>query len=148
MGGYGAGRLGFKYAAMFAGLSMLAGGPLDLEFEGARASTDRATRDMILENVHGGDLSYFQAVSPRTMAERFAARPEGRPLTVRVAVGEDDFTLQKNQDFHNHLVALGIDHEFEVVPAAGHSVPQLMTGLGTARWAFYREALAGQRVRS
>ncbi|MBM4075267.1 MAG: hypothetical protein FJ267_06450, partial [Planctomycetes bacterium] len=38
MGGYGAARIGFKHSELFCGISMLAAGPLDIDFQGPRAT--------------------------------------------------------------------------------------------------------------
>ena len=73
MGGYGAGRLGFIHSDMFGTVSILAGGPMDLEFQGLRGKSNPAERKRILRDTFGNDLDYFKAQSPLTMAEKNAA---------------------------------------------------------------------------
>lgn len=137
MGGYGAGRLGFKHHTLFAGISMFAGGPLDLEFEGARASSEPDAREFLMAYVYGGDLSHYQAVSPRRIAEQnVEVLKTFGPL--RVIIGDQDFTYGKNKDFHEHLEKLGIPHDYRVISGVSHDMPKLIMGLGEDNWAFYR----------
>jgi enterochelin esterase-like enzyme len=137
MGGYGAGRLGFKHHTLFAGISMFAGGPLDLAFEGARASSEPESRAFLMAYVYG-DLPYYQAVSPWRLAEaNVAALKSFGPL--RVVVGDKDGSYAKNVAFHEHLEALGVPHDYHMVPGAAHVVPALIQGLGDTHWAFYRK---------
>ncbi|MEB3329972.1 MAG: alpha/beta hydrolase-fold protein, partial [Candidatus Sericytochromatia bacterium] len=137
MGGYGAGRLGFKYQTMFAGISMFAGGPLDLEFEGARASTDPGAREFLMTYVFGS-LDYYVAVSPWRLAEANAATLKTFG-PIRMVVGDADQSYQKNVAFHDLLTSLGIPHDYTVMPQAGHELPRLITGLRDNHWAFYRK---------
>ncbi|MFM7531818.1 MAG: alpha/beta hydrolase, partial [Rubrivivax sp.] len=76
MGGYGAARLGFKYPQLFAGISILAGGPFDLDLRGPRAQRNPRLREQLLREVCGNDLDYFRAISPWMLAE--AAAPSLR----------------------------------------------------------------------
>ena len=89
MGGYGAARLGFKHHYIFGAVSILSGGPLDLELRGPRATANPAERERLLQTVYGGDLDYFKAQSPWTLAEKIAAAVRGR-RRVRQAVGDRD----------------------------------------------------------
>jgi hypothetical protein len=59
-------------------------------------------------------------------------------------IGGRDETLQNNADFHGHLVGLGIQHDWIVLPGVGHDPMGLLNALGDRHWAFYREAF--QRV--
>jgi enterochelin esterase-like enzyme len=139
MGGHGAGRLGFRHHDVFGAVSMLGAGPLDLDFLGPRALANPAERDMILQEVYGGDMAYYRAQSPWTLAERHAAalRTDTR---LRLVVGDRDSMLPANQEFHAHLNALGIPHDFIVVPNIGHVPLPLLTALSEAGWEFYRAA--------
>ncbi|MEB3197892.1 MAG: alpha/beta hydrolase-fold protein, partial [Candidatus Sericytochromatia bacterium] len=137
MGGYGAGRLGFKYQQLFAGISMFAGGPLDLEFEGARADTDPEARAFLMTYVFGS-MDYYVAVSPWRLAEANAASLKTFG-PIRVVVGDADQSYQKNVAFHDLLTSLGIPHEYRMVPQASHEIPKLVAGLGDNHWAFYRK---------
>jgi S-formylglutathione hydrolase FrmB len=140
MGGYGAGRLGLKYPDLFAGVSVFAGGPLDLEFKGPRAKGDPAMRERILKDTFGADLDYYKAQSPLTIAEKNAAAVAGK-TKIRVAVGERDFTAGLNRGYSEHLKNLKIEHEFTVVPGVAHEALPLLKGLGEANWGFYHAVL-------
>lgn len=140
MGGYGAGRLGFKYSNKFSGVSILAGGPLDLEFQGPRAAANPRGRDQILQTVYGGDMAVFKAQSPWVLAERNAKSLKGGP-TLRICIGEDDFTFNANKAFSDHLSKLGIKHSFLSRAKIGHDTLGLLNALGDENWKFYREAL-------
>jgi len=141
MGGYGAARLGMKFPMVFGALSCLAGGPLDLDFQGPRTKANPAEREHILRTTFGGDLDYFRAQSPLTLAENHAAAVRGKVI-VRVAVGSRDFTAALNRDFTSHLKKLQIVHTYVEVPGVGHETLPLLRGLGDEQWQFYRSALA------
>lgn len=140
MGGYGAGRLGFKYPNKFSGVSILAGGPLDLEFQGPRAAANARLKDQILKTVYGGDMAVYRAQSPWVLAEQHAKSLKvGPPL--RICVGEDDFTLEANKALADHLSKLGIKHTFLSRAKIGHDTLGLLNALGDENWTFYREAI-------
>jgi enterochelin esterase-like enzyme len=139
MGGYGAARIGFRHPGLFGGVSILAAGPLDLEFEGPRA-TGNPLRDQILKDVCDGDMAYFKATHPWTVAESQAEVLRKSATIIRQAVGSKDFTLYLSRRFHEHLKSLAIPHEFHIVEGVGHNTPALMAGL--ADFEFYRKALA------
>lgn len=139
MGGYGAGRLGFLYPDTFGTVSILAGGPLDLEFQGPRAKGNPAERQRILKDTFGDDLDYYKAQHPLTIAEKNAAAVSGKSR-VRVAVGARDFTADLNRAYSKHLKRLKVEHEFTLVPGVAHETVQLLKGLGEANWDFYRAA--------
>ena len=141
MGGYGAARIGFRHPDMFCGISILAAGPLDPEFEGPRA-TGNPLRDQILEDVCDGDMDYFKATHPWTVAASRAEVLRKPGTIIRQAVGSKDFSFYLSRRFHEHLDALKIPHEFHVVKDAGHQAPALMAGLTNGQ--FYRKAL-GQK---
>jgi dipeptidyl aminopeptidase/acylaminoacyl peptidase len=137
MGGYGAARLGLKFPDLFGGVSCLAGGPLDLDFQGPRTKANPAERESVLRVTFGGDLAHFRAQSPLTVAEENAANVRGR-VRMRVAVGARDFSAPLNQAYSEHLKKLGIDHTFINVPDVGHDTLALLNGLGETNWEFYR----------
>ncbi len=140
MGGYGAARLAFKFPDVFGAVSCLAGGPLDPDFQGPRATANPAERARILRETFGDDLAYFRAQSPVTIVTENAAAVRGR-VRVRQAVGERDFTAALNRELSAHLQQLGIGHAFTEVPGVGHDTLALLKGLGEENWRFYREAL-------
>jgi enterochelin esterase-like enzyme len=142
MGGYGAARIGFRHPALFAGISILAAGPLDLGFEGPRA-TGNPLRDQILKDVCDGDIEYFKMTHPWTIAESQAEVLRKPGTIVRQAVGGRDLTRFLSQRFHEHLESLEIPHRFQVVEGVGHDTIGLMEGLANAE--FYRQVLASRQ---
>jgi enterochelin esterase-like enzyme len=139
MGGYGAARLGLKYPQLFGAVSILAGGPLDLDFAGPRATGNPAERERILKETFGGDLDYYRAQSPLIVAEQQADAVRGK-VRVRMAVGARDNTGPLNHAYSEHLTKLKIARTFTIVPDAGHDTLALLKGLGEANWEFYRAA--------
>ena len=137
MGGYGAARLGFKYPQLFGAVSILAGGPLDLDFAGPRATGNPTERERILKGTFGGDLEYYRSQNPITVAEQQADAVRGK-VRVRMAVGSRDNTGPLNRSYSEHLKKLNIAHTFTIVPAVGHDTLALLKGLGEANWEFYR----------
>jgi len=144
MGGYGAARLGFKYPQLFGAISVLAGGPLGLDFAGPRATANPAERERILQAAFGGDLDYYRAQHPITLAEQQADAVRGKGI-VRIAVGSRDSSGPLNRAYSEHLTKLKIDHSFSVVPEASHDTLALLQGLSEANWEFYQKAFASIR---
>jgi len=139
MGGYGAARFGFSHRDVFAAVSMLGAGPLQLDFtHGPRSKA--GTRRRVLEVVYGGDLDYFRTLSPWQIAERNADALRGMPI--RQIIGGQDELLPANQDFHGHLNTLNITHDYIQVPGIGHDAQALITTLGDRMWSFHRHAFA------
>jgi enterochelin esterase-like enzyme len=140
MGGYGAGRFGFRYPELFRSVSMMGAGPMQETLERTpRASGVRA--DDLLRDVYGGGQDRFRAVSPRRYAEQNAATL-ARDSRLRLVIGDRDETLENNRDFHEHLTRLGIPHDWIVLPGVGHDPMGVLTALGDRHWAFYRDAFA------
>jgi enterochelin esterase-like enzyme len=142
MGGYGAARLGFKYSELFGSISILAAGPLDLEFAGPRATGNPAERERILKTTFGGDLDYYRSQNPITVVQQQADAVRGK-IRVRMAVGSTDNTAPLNRAYSEKLTSLNIAHTFALLPGVGHDTLALLKGLGEENWKFYREAFAG-----
>lgn len=136
MGGHGVARIGFRYPDRFGAISMLAAGPLDVDFDGPRARANPEERARILRDVYGGDLTYYRAQSPLTVAATFAASPGPRPR-LRIVVGTADNTLPGSADFSALLTSLGMAHEYITLPGVGHDTMAVFAALGTPGWAFY-----------
>ena len=143
MGGYGAARIGFRHSDLFVGISILAGGPLDLDLQGPRARRNPWLKDAILRDVCGGDPEFFKAISPWTIAEDAAPALRERGTVIRQAVGERDDTRELNRLFHERMAALGIEHEYATIPGVGHDAAAVLAAL-LDRGDFYRRALAGR----
>lgn len=137
MGGYGAGRLGFKYPDVFRAFSLIGAGPLQLDLlvddPNLRPIADR---QRIFEKVFGGDMDYFEQQSPWRIAEAAATNlPDD--LIVRIVIGEEDFTLPYNQEFHDHLNALQVPHSYHEPAEVGHSPLAVFEALGPLNWTHY-----------
>jgi enterochelin esterase-like enzyme len=138
MGGYGAARFGFKYPEMFRAVSIMGAGPM----QDTLIHTPRASRkqvDELLQEVYGGDQTIFRAVSPRRLAADNAA-VIARDSMVRMVIGSRDETFDNNVAFHDHLVGLGIPHDWIVIEGVGHDPMRLLQAMGDRHWAFYRKA--------
>lgn len=141
MGGYGAARIGLKHPELFAGISILAGGPFDLELQGPRAQRNPRLREAILRDVCGNDMAYFEAISPWAIAEGAAPQLRKSPMVIRQAVGEADDTAPLNRLFHGRMATLDIAHDYVEVPKVGHDARALLGALGDGNGQFYRRAL-------
>jgi poly(3-hydroxybutyrate) depolymerase len=137
MGGYGAARLGFAHPDLFRAVSMLGAGPLDPDFERTPRANPRA-RDGLLERVYG-DRATFRQVSPWVLAEQRADQLKQDTL-LRIAVGDRDETFAMNKQFHEHLVKLGIQHDWLPLEGVEHDPMKTLRALGDRAWAFYRKA--------
>lgn len=143
MGGAGAGRLGLRRPDLFAGVSMLGAGPMQLDFLQAPKGTDIPPKERValFAKVWGSDPAYFLAQHPWTIAEQRAAAHVAACTVIRQGVGALDAMLAPNQDFNVHLQALGVTHTWTAVPGVGHDPAQTLQSLGEQGWAFYRAAL-------
>jgi enterochelin esterase-like enzyme len=141
MGGYGAARIGFKFSQLFAGISILAGGPMDLEFAGPRANREPALRAQLISDVCSNDSNYFQAISPLITAHASATLLRTQKTTIRQLVGTLDDTRDLNFSFHIQMDLLGIPHQYLDVLNVGHSALGLLQGAGELNGDFYRKAL-------
>jgi endo-1,4-beta-xylanase len=104
MGGSGAFHLAFKYPEMFSMIYGMCAGVSDPNTP-ARAGRTRTAYDL--------------ANNPFNLAEANLAAIKGR-FRIRSVVGTDDFTLEVNKAFDARLTALGIPHEFKIVPHVSH----------------------------
>lgn len=103
MGGSGAFHFGFKYPEMF---SMIYGMCAGVSDPSAAARGRPRT-------------AYELANNPFILAETNLAAIKGR-FKIRSVVGTDDFTLEVNKAFDARLTALGIPHQFRIVPHVSH----------------------------
>jgi enterochelin esterase-like enzyme len=144
MGGSGTGRLGLRRPDLFAGISMLGAGPMQLDFMTAPLGTDVPPRQRaaIFEGVWGSDPAYYLEQHPWTIAGRRAQAHIVQCTEIRLGTGSLDAMLGPMVDFHAHLLALGIPHENVVVPGVDHDPALTLQGLGEAGWAFYQRSLA------
>jgi enterochelin esterase-like enzyme len=144
MGGQGAGRLGLRRPDLFAGVSMLGAGPIQLDFldEPDDTTTPPKLRAQIYENVWGSDPAYYLEQHPWTIVADRAEALIAAQTKIRQGIGALDALLPMNEDFETHLAKLGIPHAFTVVPGVDHNPSGVLSGLGQANWDFYNAALA------
>jgi enterochelin esterase-like enzyme len=144
MGGAGSGRLALRRPDLFAGVSMLGAGPMQLDFMDAPKGTGvpPEQRAELFERVWGSDPAYYLAEHPWTIAAQRADAHIALRTRIRIGVGSLDAMLPANADFHSHLLALGVPHQLVVVPGVGHDALLTLQGLGLEGWNFYLDALA------
>jgi enterochelin esterase-like enzyme len=143
MGGYGAARLGFKYHDTFGAISILGGGPLQLDFSKAPPGGGVRDRDRVFQRVFGGDQEYYEAQSPWVLAEQNATPARDR-THVRQVIGDRDPLVAFNRDFHAHMTRLGIAHDFMVLPGVAHDPMKVLDALGEGNWEFYRSVFGAK----
>jgi acetyl esterase/lipase len=107
MGGYAVFHFGFKYPEMFGMLSGMCAGVSDPHAAPRPNAPNRVQTPYMLAN------------NPFILAETNLAAIKGR-FKIRSVVGTDDFTLEANKEFDARLTALGIAHDFKIVPHVSH----------------------------
>lgn len=140
MGGYGAARFGLLYPELFGAISLINPGPMQPVLD--PDNTPSAGRDVAqrtLDEVFGGDSSAFQRQSPWSLAANFAER-ECFGTKIRMVLGESDPITPNNLRFSRRLEDLGIAHEIEIVPEAGHNPRAMFARLGDGYWDFFAQA--------
>jgi enterochelin esterase-like enzyme len=144
MGGAGTARLGFRRPDLFAGVSMLGAGPIQDDFldEPPGSTIPPKQRAAIYEMVWGSDPLYFLAQNPKTIVTDRAEAVIAAQIRVRQGIGSLDALVPMNEEFSALLKALGIAHDFTVLPGLGHNAGAVLNGLGQANWDFYNAALA------
>ncbi len=139
MGGYGAGRLGLKYAALFRAFSMMGAGPLQYPdfLVNDPNLNPLPLRQMIFEKVYGSDMEYYQTQSPWRLAEQ-EADSLPRDLSIRILIGDEDSMLDNNRALSDYFVELGIAHQYRELPGVGHQPMLTLIAIGSENWDFYR----------
>jgi endo-1,4-beta-xylanase len=133
MGGYGAGHLGFKYPELFGTVVINAGALID-------PSLTNIPQNGAMFSVFGNDNERRVAEHPLTLARKNADKL--RSTHIRIGCGSLDGLLPRNQELHDLLTQLGIEHEFQIVPDVAHDSPKYYRLLGTKVFAFHRRSLA------
>ena len=127
MGGYGAMILALLHPDRFSSTASLAGSM----FFGHELRKDRPERTEMMLRVAppGGRYDLF------TLAEKLAARSENDPPipNIRVNIGIEDHLLKANRQWHDHLVKLGIPHDFMEV-YGGHKWSYVESQLAEVMW--------------
>jgi enterochelin esterase-like enzyme len=130
MGGYGAAHLAFKYPEVFGSIVVDAGALI-----GEAAMKGPKLAETFKEIY--GDKDRFLAEHPFHLVEKNAAKIRGK-TNIRIGVGKDDNLLPKNQDLHELLQRLKIEHEYEVVPGVAHSGVEYYKKLDVKGLEFHR----------
>jgi len=141
MGGYGAGRIGFRHGGLFGCITMYGAGPLHEDF---LADDPRlqplAARERLMRKVYGSDGGYYIQNLPQTQALKIleSSHLRGAP-EIRILVGDDDPLRDNNRKLSNLLrLELGIDHEYSEVEGVGHQAAALMEAARVSTGDFYR----------
>ncbi len=136
MGGRGATRLAIKYPKMFCSLFCQAGNvPRLIDFYD---DSPPEQRPLLLL---GADRSAWEADDVYVNSEKNAAQIK-KSLRIRVACGtKDDGHLPTIRDFHQHLIALGIDHTYIELEGLGHRRTEMMKQLEPIWFDYHVESL-------
>jgi len=106
MGGYGALMLAMRHTQMF---SVACSHSAALSFA-HEPLPDRPAIDALAEGLACDEYDCFK------LAERLKA--SGEQLAIRMDCGTEDFLIEHNRAFHEHLVSLGIEHRYAEYPGA------------------------------
>jgi enterochelin esterase-like enzyme len=139
MGGYGAGRFGFKYPEIFGTFSMLGAGPVQTDFS-VVAPQNQHIQPIIFDKVYGNDADYFFKQSPWFLSQAYASA--GYPdHHFRIGVGTEDFVYRDNVILHQHLNHLQIKHDYFELDGLGHVPGAVLQALKMRDPSFYHKAL-------
>lgn len=109
MGGYGALRLGLTYRERFTSINSHSGALAFGHSDGGQGDFGHEFRRVLGTSFAGGPNDLY------TLAE--AAKKDSRPAPkIRIDCGKDDFLIQSNRDYHEHLQKISYDHEYAEFP--------------------------------
>ena len=140
MGGFGAAHLGFKYPEMFGVISIGAPALLGPTVPGRDAVNNWAK---LFPTAMGGDMAYFEANNPFTLAVKNADALRDRTL-IRIATHLTPGNWQANrcEELHKLLVKHMIPHEFYYLTSVKtHNRVLVMDTIGDAEFAFFSSSL-------
>jgi dipeptidyl aminopeptidase/acylaminoacyl peptidase len=145
MGGYGTAHLGFKYPEIF-GVDSIMAPPLlspDLKQQLPMQAWSRLFTTPL---AMGGDMEYFHANDPFTLAEKNAAALRDRTVIRIVAHYEDQQWLwPRCEQLHELLVKNMVQHEFYFLTnVKGHNRTQCLDTMGDAAFAFFSSSILKQ----
>lgn len=145
MGGYGAGRIGFKHNELFGSITMYGAGPLQNDFfvHDPNINPIRARRK-VFRDVYGSDMDYYESNLPLTMALKVLESSSIRSQpSLRIVVGNDDPLKRYNEIFSKKLnEELGIDHSYREVAGVGHDGRRIMEECAGETAEFYTKAFS------
>lgn len=132
MGGYGAGHLGFKYPELFGTVIIDAGALIAPDAVSPTGGP--------VQGVFGNNQERRLAEHPYTLARKNADKLRGQ-TQIRVGVGSLDSLAPRNQQMHEILQQLGIDHQYEVAPGVAHDSGSYYKTLGPKCFAIHKKVL-------
>lgn len=134
MGGFGARRLGLKYADMFSSIATFGSGHIDHNgwYNALFDVVDDLSVPKLAENTLSrslrdrGSEAYRKQQSPLTLLQAKHATIKDN-MRIRLTVGDRDTrNLHGATAWVTHLQQLGIDAKLEVVPGVGHNGKQTL----------------------
>lgn len=146
MGGFGAAHLGFKFPEVFGVISIMAPPLLGPELKQALPSN---AWSRLFPTAMAGDLEYFRANDPFTLAEKNAPALRDRTLIRIVAHWENENWLwQQCEKLHQVLVKNMVQHEFYfLMNVKGHNRAQCLSTMGDGAFAFFSSSLLQPQAR-
>jgi endo-1,4-beta-xylanase len=137
MGGYGAAHLAFKYPDVFGTVVVDAGALIgEAAFGGPKLGES-------FKEIYA-DKDRFLAEHPTKLLEKNVEKIRNK-TSIRIGCGKDDGLLPRNQELHDLLDRLKIEHQYEVVPGVAHNGVEYYKKLDSKGFEIHRkvfEALA------
>ncbi len=140
MGGFGAAHLGFKFPEVFGVISIMAPPLLGPELKQALPSNAWAK---LFSSAMAGDLEYFRANDPFTLAEKNAAAlREGTVIRIVAHWENENWLGPQCEKLHQVLLRNMIPHEFYfLMNVKGHNRVQCLNTMGDGAFAFFSSSL-------
>jgi S-formylglutathione hydrolase FrmB len=145
MGGYGAGRIGFKHSPLFGAITMYGAGPLQTDFlvDNPRINPLRV-RQKIFREVYGADMDYYASNLPSSLALKVLEESHLRDQpSLRIVVGQDDALREYNELLSKKLREdLGLSHVYREIERAGHEAKKIVQACEDETAVFYTKLFA------
>lgn len=141
MGGRGATRLAVKYPEMFCSLFCQAGNvPHLLELYKAATPAERA------KSLLGPDLENWFLNDVYAVSSKNKARIK-KHLRIQIACGtKDGGHIKTIRDFHQHLLELGVDHNYIEIEGLGHRRTEMIERYAPIWFAFHVESMRRAKI--
>jgi enterochelin esterase-like enzyme len=132
MGGYGAAHLAFKYPEVFGTVVVDAGALVgEAAFQGKLGES--------FKEIYA-DKDRFLAEHPTKLLEKNVEKIRNK-TGIRIGCGKDDGLLPRNQELHELLDRLKIEHQYEVVPGVAHNAVEYYKKLDSKGFEIHRKIL-------
>lgn len=128
-GGRGTGRYMFKHPELFCSAAPLGGGQQHEKRINESDGKESESLTIVLATNNTWAL-----------AKQYATQKDAPQLRIFIAVGDQDFNYEANQDWSQHLNDLGIQHEFVIVPDIPHSSQKMYQLIGDQIMQFHVES--------